>query len=884
MARYSRMKVSRGARLGSYEILSALGAGGMGEVWRARDTRLRRDVAIKTLPDSLARDPDRLARLEREAELLASLSHPNIAVIHGLEDQDGTRFLVLELVEGATLDDRLRHGPLPVKEALKLAVQIAEALEAAHEKGIVHRDLKPANVIVTPDGRVKVLDFGLAKVSTPAFDAALAETAIATHPGIVAGTPAYMSPEQARGESAGPQSDIWSFGAVLYEILTGRSPFGRKTAAETLARLLEGQPDFSALPAATPRNVQTLVRRCLERDRKHRRQHMGDVRIEIEDALAALESPLAHDEMREPARRRRVLWAGGALVVSALTGLLGWYLAVRSISSVPTASVRLSIPFVEPPGVLPVGSRHVALSRDGSRIAYASQARVLVRRMDSKDATAVIDQGSNPVFSPDGKWITVFRPTDLVKVPVDGGPPISLAWTSARPAGVAWGVDGTIVFATTEGLFQVSQSGEAPRLLARPDRDRKERLYAWPHFLPGGRSLLFTVVLDGTANDCQIALLDLKTLQRKIVIERGSAAQFAVTGHLVYAAGQTMKTVGFDPAAERVSGDPVSLDDIDVATTADNGAADFALSETGTLAFLSSSSGTTRTLQWIDHGGQRQPVGLEPGPYGYPRVSPDGSRVALDISGRSNRDIWILTLDRLNLTRLTDGPTEDLLPLWSRDGHRVFFASDRTGNFDVYSQAADGASEPRVEFAGPGLQMTQSMTPDGNQLLVSEDFTDTSVLDLRAPGRLAPLLNLAAVQVLATVSPDGHWIAYESDEAGAQFEIFVRPFPNVSQRREKISLEGGRFPLWGPAASHELYYVNLKGEMMAASITLSPALALGPVTKLFDFQKPPAGRSGTPYDVSPDGRFLTALVAPADTQAPTQVSVVLNWAPQPARR
>ena len=879
------MKVSNGARLGSYEIRSALGAGGMGEVWRARDTKLRRDVAIKTLPDSLAQDPNRLARLEREAELLASLSHPNIAVIHGLEDHDGTRFLVLELVEGPTLEDCLRRGPLPVKEALKLAVQIAEALEAAHEKGIVHRDLKPANVIVTTDGRVKVVDFGLAKASMAPFDAALAETAIATHPGIIAGTPAYMSPEQARGESAGPQSDIWSFGAVLYELLAGRSPFGQRTAAETLAKLLEVPPDFSALPAATPRNVQTLVRRCLERDRKQRRQHMGDVRIEIEDALAALESPQAHDETREPLKRRRGLWAGGVLVVSALAGLLGWYLAVRSISAVPAASIRLSIPFFEPPRILPVGSRHVALSPDGSRIAYASQARVLVRRMDSKDATAVIDQGSNPVFSPDGRWITVFRATDLAKVPVDGGPPISLAGTSARPAGAAWGADGTIVFATTEGLFQVSQSGGEPRLLARPDRDRKERLYAWPHFLPGGRSLLVTVVLDGTANECQIALVDLKTLQRKTVIERGSAAQFALTGHLVYAAGQTMKTVAFDPAAQRVLGDPTSLGDIEVATAADNGAADFALSETGTLAFLSPSSSTTRrTLQWIDHRGQRQPIGLEPGPYGYPRVSPDGSRVALDINRRGNRDIWILTLDRLNLTRLTDGPTEDVLPVWSRDGHRVFFASDRTGNFDVYSQAADGASAPRVEFAGPGLQMTQSMTPDGNQLLVSEDFTDTSVLDLKSPGRLVPLLNLDAAQVIAAVSPDGHWVAYESDEAGGQFEIFVRPFPRVSERREKISLDGGRFPLWGPAASRELYYVNLKGEMMAASITLSPALVLGPVTKLFDFQKPPAERSGIPYDVSPDGRFLATPLAPADTQAPTQVSVVLNWSPPPARR
>ena len=412
--------------------------------------------------------------------------------------------------------------------------------------------------------------------------------------------------------------------------------------------------------------------------------------------------------------------------------------------------------------------------------------------MDSKDATAVVDLVSNPVFSPDGKWLSVFSTTDLLKVPVDGGSPISLAKTSARPAGAAWGVDGTIVFATTEGLFQVSQSGGEPRLLATPDRDRKERLYAWPHFLPGGRSLLFTVALDGAANDCQIALLDLKTLQRKTVLERGSAAQYAVTGHLVYATGQTMKMVAFDPAAERCwvtrfrsmtsrwRRPPTTARPTRVVRDRHVGVP---------LALRSHAANAT-----VDRsGGQRQPVG-EPGPYGYPRVSPDGSRVALDIRVRSNRDIWILTLDRLNLTRLTDGPTEDLLPVWSRDGQRVFFASDRTGNFDVYSQAADGASEPRVEFAGPGLQMTQSMTPDGTQLIVDEESSDTSVLDLESPGRLVPLLHLDAAQVLGTVSPDGHWIAYESDEAGGQSEIFVRPFPQVSERREKVSRDGGRFP------------------------------------------------------------------------------------------
>lgn len=871
-----------GARLGHYEILSAIGKGGMGEVWKARDTTLHREVAIKTLPEGFAQDADRLAMFEREATLLASLNHPNIAAIHGVEEHQGTRFLVLELVEGSTLADRLGRGAIPVEQSLKLALQIAEALEAAHEKGVVHRDLKPANIKVTPEGRVKVLDFGLAKALAPASDDAPTLTAIPTQAGAIMGTPAYMSPEQARGEAAGRQVDIWSFGVVLYELLTGASPFGRPTTAETLASVLGTQPDYSVLPSDTPANARHLVRRCLEKDQKRRLQHMGDVRIEVEEALSALTTEAAPGAAGVVAATGRLRRSAGAIALAVLAGAAGWFLLHRSAATTPAAVVRLSIPSLEPPFPSPFGVRHLAISADGSRVAYASANRLWIRRMGQNEAVAIQIGASNPFFSPNGEWVGFFvtgRETGLEKVPVLGGTPVSLVATSERPGGGTWRADGTIVFATSEGLYQVSENGGEPRLLVKPDLRRKERAYAWPQFMPDGRSVLFTIVPEDSIEGAQIAVLDSKTLETRIVLKGGSAARYASTGHLVYASGQTLKAIAFDPDTQQTHGDPVSLPDVEIATTPDNGAAEFAVSETGTLLFITPNAPgqLLRTLSWVDRQGKEEPLALEPGRYQYPRISPDGTRVALDIPG-ANRDIWIWNLQRPSLTKLTSGPTEDMLPVWSLDSRRVFFASDWTGNFDVYSQAADGATMDRVEFAGPGFDAPTALTPDGTRLLVREDFKDLSMLNLARHDRLEPLLHNEFNHWLADVSPDGNWIAYESDESGGRMEIFLRPFPNVSGRREKVSIDGGRYPMWGPKGSSELFYVDLNGGMMAASVTLSPSLTLGRVTKLFDWEKPPRGTSGLLYDISPvDGRFLITKPTTEGSDRAVNISVVLNW-------
>jgi tRNA A-37 threonylcarbamoyl transferase component Bud32 len=899
----SRPLLHPGARIGAYRIRGFVASGGMGDVYRAHDLHLHRDVALKILPVSFAADRDRVARFEREARLLAALNHPHIAAIYGFEQQTDvasgcsptTQALVLEFVEGPTLAERLAKGALPINQALEISQQIAEALEAAHEKGIIHRDLKPANIKVTPDGAVKVLDFGLAKAfAGDGGSAVLSQvptlTVNRTHEGVIAGTPAYMSPEQARGEAVDVQTDIWAFGVVVYELLTGASPFKGTTTADTLAQVLRGEPDCSRLPSDTPPAVRRLVTRCLEKNRRRRFQHMGDLRIQIEDALAA-PSTEAVPVSPQPAgaRRRKVgpvamMIGVTALAAALIAGAAGWLVGQRSADTVSSGPVRLSMAFVEPPYRQPYGARRVAISEDGSRIAYASTSRLWTRRLDDSDPIAVGPSGSNPFFSPDGAWVGLFREPGLVKMPVGGGDPVVIVRTSDRPAGASWGSNGTIAFATTEGLFLVSENGGEVKELVRPNRQRKERFLAWPHFLPGGRTLLFTIVSEATGAGTTIAWLDVDTRETRTVITGASSPRYVSAGHLLYASGRTLKAVAFDVDESRTLGEPVSLPRIDLGISIDNGAADFAVSHTGTLIYLpvgwetpGDLRGPLRTLSWIDRQGREEPLPFEPSSYNYPRVSPEGRRVAVELFTDGNRDIWILNLDRLTRTQLTDGPTEDLLPVWSPDGQRVFFASDRAGNMDVYSQPADGATGARVEFAGPGFHAPQSFTADGTGLVVYEAFADTGLARLGQPDRLEKLFYRESDDRLVQVSPDGHWVLYESDESGTQFEIFLRPFPNVNDARLQVSTGGGRYARWNRTGD-EVFYVALDGAMMAVPVMGSSKLSLGRATKLFQWDKPPATRSGIPYDLSPlDGRFLvTRPVAEGRTEE-TQVSVVLNF-------
>jgi protein kinase-like protein/WD40 repeat protein len=859
-----------GAQISHFEILSMLGRGGMGEVWRARDTRLRRDVAIKTLPPEFATDADRVARLEREATLLASLNHPHIAAIYGFEETELGRFMVLELVDGETLADRLRSGPMPIDEALDVAVQIAEALEAAHEKGVIHRDLKPANIKLGLDGAVKVLDFGLAKdVIGHAGEPTL--TALHTMHGVVMGTPAYMSPEQARGETTTRQTDIWSFGVILFEMLTGTSPFQADTTAETLANVLRAAPNYSLLPAGVSPRVLRVLRRCLQNARRERLQAIGDARLEIEDARDAD----AQEGPRRPSARLR--WPLGAVVALSLValGVLAAHLTGHATSSA-SATVHLSIPRLDAPAFQPYGLRHVAISEDGSTIAYAALSGMWVRRLGEEAAVQIKEPALDPFFSPDGHWVGFFN-GGVRKVSSGGGTSQLLVPNiTARPTGAVWMPDGTIVFATAVGLYRVSDSGGAPELLASPDRTHDERVFAWPAILDRD-TLLITVITGGAARSAHIATFDLRTRALRYVLTGGGSARYLPSGHMIFAANGALNAVAFDSRARATRGAPIALPGTQIGTTDDFASAEFAVSPTGTLVSLPPRPPTDSTVVWVDRQGHEEKVELPLGPYGYPRVSPDGTRIALGWQS-ADRDIWVWDLGRRTLARVTDDPAEDTLPLWSLDGRRIFFTSNREGEFHIYSTAADGASAPRLEFAGPKFDAPNSFTPDGTQLVTFEDFSNLDVVDL-ASGTARPLLHGDVVQSLGALSPDGRWIAYESwDPTRTRADIYVRPFPDVMSRREKISIAGGRYPVWARNGSAELYYVDLDGYVTAAAVATSPELRLGAVTRLFAWEKPPPNISGLFYDVSPtDGRFLMVKPTARPADASVDLSVTLNW-------
>jgi dipeptidyl aminopeptidase/acylaminoacyl peptidase len=866
------MSLAPGTRLGPYEVVALIGAGGMGEVYRARDARLDRDVALKVLPQAVARDADRLARFQREARVLARLNHPNIAQVFGLEESNGVTAIAMELVDGSTLDFMLARGPLPIDDAIRLALQICEALEAAHAQDIVHRDLKPANIKVRPDGTLKVLDFGLAK---PGGASTTAETVSidGTEPGTVLGTVAYMSPEQAKGQDVGPQADVWAFGCVLFEMLTARRAFGRDSAAETIAAVITELPDLDRLPATTPAMVRRVIKRCLEKDTRERMHHIGDVRADLRDARSG-PGAVVNPPPRLSSHRAAAV-AGAAAAIVALGS--GWWIG-RTSSQVASAPIRLAMPFVERPRDMPFGISRIAISPDGDRIAYAGSGQLWMRRLRDKDPQGLGVGGFDPFFSPDGQWVAAFTGEHLVKIPADGGPPTPLALTTERFGGGVWLENGTIIFATNAGLYRIADTGGTAELVVAPDRAKGQRLFSSPAALPGSGRVMITIASGTTPPEFTTAAIDLETRTITRVLEHASAARYVNTGHLLYASRGGLKAIGFNSRTLEVSSPAVDLADLNVGVPVDNGIGDYAVAGSGTVAFLPPQPRQRpSTLVWVDRDGTEEPLAVEAGPFMYARVSPNGRQIALDVIGATNRDIWILDVARLTQARLTDGPTEDVLPMWSPDGRRVFFGSDRQGNFDVYSQAADGASQATLEFGGPGFQAPESLTPDAGTLVLLEDYTAMRLVDLSGTRTLTPLLGGNFEARLGQVSPNGRWIAYESNESGGGFEIYLRPFPNVNDGREKVSIAGGRYPVWS-AKGDELFYQQTDGHMMVAPVVTSGASSVGTVQRLFRWEPPVTRVSGRSYDVSPiDGRFLLLKSQPGADPGPTHVSVILNW-------
>jgi eukaryotic-like serine/threonine-protein kinase len=879
----------------------------MGEVYRARDTMLDRAVAIKILPEAFAADTERIARFQREAKTLASLNHLNVAHIYGLDrqeardGQDGMSFIVMELVDGDDLSQRIARGAIPVAEALPIAKQIAEALEAAHEQGVIHRDLKPANIKVRPDGTVKVLDFGLAKAMETAgvASASVSQSPTITTPamteaGVILGTAAYMSPEQARGKTVDKRADIWAFGCVLYEMLTGQQAFNGQGVSDTLARVIEREPDWATLPATLSPALRIYVRRCLQKDPRQRVQAIGDVRLALEGAfetsVAQTAAPAA-----VPLWQRVGLTGGAAVIASgAIVGALVWFAARLTEPVLPPVS-RLQ---VTPSGTSALSilwnNRDLAITPDGSRVIYIGNrgTQLFVRALDALEPVAVFTgQPNGPFVSPDGQWIGFADGRGVLKkVPVTGGSAVTLAaLDTAGPAGATWGPDDTIIVATASvetGLQRVSAAVGPMTVLTRPDRAQGEADHFWPEMLPGGRAVLFTITaLTGGLEAAQVAVLDLQTGMRKILVRGGSHAHYVSSGereggHLVYAAAGTLRAVPFDLAHLETRGPSVAVVP-DVVTTIAGGV-DAVVAGDGTLAYVPGSvAAAPRTLVWVDREGRETPILIPPRPYLLPALSPDGMRVMV-FGNDQEHDLWLWDLARTTLTRLTFTPGVDGIGVWTPDSRRVIFVSERTGVRNLFQQAADGSGAVDRLTESPNTQYPSAVSPDGRRVIFTEEAPrtadDVMMMELDGSRRVTPLVQSPFNERNGSVSPDGRWLAYEANDSG-RVEVYVRPFPDVSSGHWQVSTNGGTRPIW-TRSGQELVYVSPTGALMRVGVARGSSWAATTPTQVVKegYYTIPQWW-GLSYDISADGqRFLMLKEGGADgTAAPASIIVVQHW-------
>jgi eukaryotic-like serine/threonine-protein kinase len=884
-----------GARLGSYEIAAQIGKGGMGEVYRAIDTNLGRHVAIKILPDTVAHDAERLARFEREAKTLAALNHSNIAQIYGFERTGGVPALVMELVEGPTLADRIAQGPIPCDEALPIARQIAEALEAAHEQGIVHRDLKPANIKLRADGTVKVLDFGLAKaldpISAGGIDAATSPTitspAMMTGVGMLLGTAAYMSPEQARGKPVDRRADIWAFGCVLYEMLTGRRAFEGEDVSLTISQILQRDPAFDALPADVPARVRQTVHLCLRKPLKERLTDVGAARLMLEGAFEPAAVPATVPATAvQTTWRRAVPFLLIAIAVAVLGGIGAWQLIPARVSGARPV-VRFALPTSASIATRGAGvGRHIlAISPQGTHLVYWADNKLHVRTLDRlNDAVPMrgTEDAREPFFSPDGRWIGFHQQGELKRMLIDGGAPISLG-TGQNPWGVSWDTDGLIRYGQgPDGIWQVAPTGGAP---SRVIAVGKGEFAHGPQLLPDGKWVLFTLRpgSQDSWDQAQIVAQSLASGERITLVERGRDARYVPTGHLVYGLNGALLGVLFDARSRRVTGPAVPLVEGVLDSDVRTGAMQFTVSNDGTLVYASGVSGERATLDWMDRNGRRDPLPTGPLSYSSARVSPDGTRVAVDITGPDGVDVHIYDVARNTLTRLTSGPTHGRYPLWTPDSRRVVFYSDSSGG-GLCSMSADGTGGLTRLTTTRASQTPYSWGDAGRTLLIDQRSTDRRgasdiyVLDLVGEQTARPLVQTPASEFEPVVSPDGQWLAYATRDAGEP-DVFVRPFPNVDAGRWRISTEGGDSPLWSRDGK-QLFFIS-RGRAMSVPIETTPTFRPGSPTAMFDL--PPyyksAMRITRQWDIAPDGRFLIVNPGEAATgeHPQSQMVFVLNW-------
>ena len=858
-----------GRQLGAYRVIAAIGAGGMGEVYRARDTALGRDVALKLLPADVVHDPERVARFRREAQLLASLSHANIAQIHGFAESDGAQFLVLELVDGETLAQRLARGRLTIAQAVDVARQIAAGLEAAHEKSIVHRDLKPANIAFAADGTVKLLDFGIAKaVDADAATHATEAPGVVTDVGVILGTAAYMSPEQATGRPADKRSDIWAFGCVLYEMLTGRVAFAGDTVSDTIAAILAREVDWSALPASTPAHVRRVLERALRKDPKQRLHDIADARIELEEPT--------HPSTDTQAVRAKQ-WSTAAIVSVSVAGLalaaIGALVGARiggSKSDAPATRIALSLS-ADNSLTLDGG---IAISQDGQSVAFAarsSEGRYLyVRRLDEWQPRRVAQLSSavaqtRAFFSPDASWIAFLDRERLVKVPVSGGRPQTICDCHAVENAGVWLPDGTIVFVraySSKGVWRIPSDGGNPEAVVRPAGDGMDSgdvWYDWPRPLPNDRGLLLTVRRGSQAS---IAAWIRGEQRPRPLIASGYAAIYVPSGHLLYNSEGQLHAVPFDAERLAVRGaDAVVVDDV----TDD---ANFDVSANGTLIYFPRRL-SLESLVWKDRQGVSTPSGLNPRRYtSAPRLSPDGRRVAITVVDGGARNVWVGSVDREPLTRLTFG-NNDVSGPWTPDGRGVVFASGAQGPFNLFLAAADGSTPSKRLTSDPKAQAPTSVSPDGDVVFYNEIEPSTGIVHIgrvsikgREMGRLA---GTRSNESIGKLSPDGRWLAYTSDESGTD-ETYVRAYPGPGLKVQ-VSVGGGDAARWRGDGG-ELFYRAPTAVMAVPVLDLQTFRAGAPV-RLFNY----TGQ----FDVDPSGQRFLVYEKAETGHAVSQLNVIQNW-------
>jgi Tol biopolymer transport system component len=893
-------ELAPGNRVGVFEVIGLLGQGGMGKVYRARDTRLNRDVALKILPDAFAADPDRLARFTREAQTLAALNHPHIAHIHGLEESGDVRALVMELVEGEDLSQRITRGRMPLDEALPIARQIAEALEAAHEQGIIHRDLKPANIKVTSDGTVKVLDFGLAKaldtgsgLGAPGSVNATNSPTLsihATQAGIILGTAAYMSPEQARGRPTDKRSDIWSFGCGLFEMLSGKRAFDGEDATEIIAAVVKMPPDWAALPADVPTHIVTLVRRCLEKDRKQRLGDMAVARFLMSDGAMLAASPTAG----APARSRAGFIAAGVAAVLAVA--LAALAAVHFREQPPVVKVlRFQIP---PPVEGGFGSATAVLSPDGTHLAFAARGpsgamQLWVQSLDSLTARRLpgAETVGEAFWSPDSRSIGFPQQNRIMKIAIAGGAPqticdFSRAWRSA-----VWG-DGEIIFGTQgSGLMRVSDAGGAPVPVTNLDPSRGEVFHGVPSLLPDGRYFVYFRDAGPGSEHTGIYVGSLDALPEQQSSERliasGSNPVYAPSvaspgGWLMFVREGSLLAQPFDTRRRALAGDarPIA-DGLPV------GPRPFSTSLTGTLAYRTGASIGERRLTWFDRSGKSLDTAGDSGDYNTVSLSPDGTRAAVSraVAGATS-DLWIHEFARDTSTRLTSGPDMEWLATWSPDGQRIIFSSSRGGSSDLYRIESNGAGKEEVVFKSSFAKWAQDWSRDGRFLLytaggapgpasISNTF-DLAVLDLKGESKFQRYVQTEFNESQGRFSPDGRYVAYTSNASGRN-QVYVQTFPNPQGGKWMISRDGGIQPRWR-RDGRELFFISAESKMMAVDITTAPVFTPGIPKLLFDAPIWGGGQTNnvTRYDVSADGKRFLINAAPVEARG-APITVVVNW-------